>query len=66
MVHGRLKRMAIFKKLVTAYRCERCGYEWLPRFGDKQAPPTVCANLECKSPYWNKPRQQRRGKRAPR
>lgn len=54
--------MAIFKKLVTAYRCERCGYEWLPRFPD-QPPPTVCANLQCKSPYWNRKRKQRR-KRA--
>lgn len=57
--------MAIFKKQVTAYRCERCGYEWLPRFRD-QPPPTVCANLECKSPYWNKPRQKRRATRAKR
>jgi hypothetical protein len=54
--------MAIFKKLVTAYRCERFGYRWLPRFRD-QPPPTVCADLECKS-AWNKPRQPRRRKRA--
>jgi DNA-directed RNA polymerase subunit RPC12/RpoP len=55
--------MAIFKKLVTAYRCERCGYEWLPRFA-KAPPPAVCPNGACKSPYWNKPRQPRSVKRT--
>ncbi len=57
--------MAIVRKMVTMYRCERCGYEWLPRYQDS-APPTVCANLQCKSPYWNRPRQRQvklRGKR---
>ena len=46
--------MAIFQKLVTAYRCERCDYEWLPRFADAP-PPAVCPNGKCKSPAWNKP-----------
>ncbi|HSP96838.1 MAG TPA: hypothetical protein VL049_06285 [Candidatus Dormibacteraeota bacterium] len=55
--------MAIFKKLVTAYRCERCGYEWLPRFA-KAPPPAVCPNGACKSPAWNKPRPKRRAKRS--
>ena len=45
--------MAIFKKRVTAYRCERCEYEWLPRKQDAPL-PTVCP--KCKSPYWNRPR----------
>lgn len=45
--------MTIFLKTVTAYRCDRCGNEWLPR--KNGAPlPTVCP--KCKSPYWNKPR----------
>ena len=35
-------------------KCMRCKHEWYPR-----APkdPKVCPNTKCKSPYWNKPRQ---------
>lgn len=47
--------MAVVKKLVTVYVCERCGYQWFPR---GQTLPTVCSNPKCKSPYWNKPRQR--------
>ncbi len=36
---------------VMGYRCERCGYEWVPR---SKGEPRVCAR--CKSPYWNTPR----------
>jgi hypothetical protein len=57
--------MAVFKKTVTAYRCERCGYEWLPRFAGADL-PTVCANRACKSPAWNKPRQAKRKRSKPR
>lgn len=42
------------QKVVTFFRCLRCGKEWLPRFPDKE--PTVCKF--CKNPYWNKPRRQ--------
>ncbi len=54
--------MAVFKKkiTVTMLRCERCGYEWQQR-GKKL--PEVCANLKCKSRYWNRPRQQRKTKK---
>lgn len=54
--------MAVYQKRVTMIRCERCGYEWIPK--DPEHLPAVCANLACKSPYWNKPRQPRRAKRA--
>jgi len=37
---------------LMGYRCERCEHEWLPR-GDKE--PRVCP--KCKSPYWDRPRQ---------
>ena len=37
------------------YRCERCGYEWLPR-RESTREPKVCANPKCKSPYWDRPR----------
>lgn len=42
---------------LEGYRCERCEHEWLPRDrSDGKELPTVCP--KCKSPYWNKPRQQ--------
>jgi hypothetical protein len=37
------------------FRCERCGYEWIPR--DASREPAVCPNRKCKSPYWNRPRR---------
>ena len=42
-------------------RCQRCEHEWLPRNQDDE--PRVCP--KCKSPYWNKPRRIKSGKRAP-
>lgn len=46
----------IFEKKVWAFRCERCGYEWIPRkpWSEGEDLPTVCPS--CKSPYWNKAR----------
>lgn len=38
---------------VWAWKCERCGHEWLPREKDRE--PKVCP--KCKSPYWNTPRR---------
>jgi predicted Zn-ribbon and HTH transcriptional regulator len=51
--------VAVFEKLVWAFRCERCGYEWIPRklWSEGEELPTVCT--ACKSPYWNKPRKER-------
>ena len=37
----------------TGFRCERCEHEWVPR--DIKIEPVVCP--KCKSPYWNRPRQ---------
>jgi predicted Zn-ribbon and HTH transcriptional regulator len=39
---------------VMGYKCERCGYEWIPR--DDKREPKVCP--KCKSPYWNSPKKQ--------
>ena len=46
---------------VDAFRCDRCGHEWLPKELlekldelDKHL-PKVCP--KCKSPYWNTPRK---------
>jgi len=52
--------MAIFQKQVWAFRCERCGYEWLPRklWDESKPPPTVCP--KCKNPYWNKPKKKQK------
>lgn len=49
--------MAVYRMEVWAFRCERCGHEWLPRklWQEGDSLPTVCP--KCKSPYWNKPRQ---------
>jgi len=51
--------MAVFKKkiMVTMLRCERCGYQWQKRGKNL---PEVCANLKCKSRYWNKPRRNKK------
>lgn len=43
-----------FQKKTKWYRCERCGYEWLPRTHKETSLPVTCAS--CGSPYWNKPR----------
>ena len=60
--------MAVLKKMVTVYLCERCDHEWIPRKQPEvlgkpteDERPTACA--KCKSPYWNKPRAAK-GKRT--
>ncbi len=53
--------MAVFKKTVTAYRCERCEHEWIPRSKVNEL-PTVCP--KCKSPYWNEPKKKGDKKRV--
>ena len=47
--------MPRIQKTVTFYVCERCGHEWFPRI---DAEPRVCP--KCKSPYWDRPRQERK------
>jgi len=41
-----------------AFKCERCGHEWI---SDKFTPnnlPISCA--KCKSPYWNIPKDKKK------
>ncbi len=55
---------AVYKLTVWAFRCLRCGHEWIPRSpisGELEAPsgddlPRVCP--KCKSPYWDRERQR--------
>lgn len=49
-----MRRMAKVKKIVWYWKCERCQHEWPPK-GESE--PTWCP--KCKSPYWNKPRQNK-------
>ena len=49
--------MAKIKITLDGYRCERCRHEWLPRTKKKED-PIICP--KCKSPYWNKPRKNKR------
>lgn len=50
--------MAVLKREITVFQCDRCGHEWIPRNaldkGDSPL-PVVCG--KCKSPYWNRPRK---------
>jgi predicted Zn-ribbon and HTH transcriptional regulator len=48
-----IEAMAKVPITIMGYRCERCGYEWIPR--DTENEPRVCSR--CKSPYWNRPRK---------
>jgi len=49
--------MGKVKITVDGYKCERCGHEWIPRNDDL---PTICP--KCKSPYWNKERNNETNK----
>jgi rubrerythrin len=52
----------VAKVLITkaGWRCERCGYEWIPKRPDFA--PEVCP--KCKSPYWMRPRQSAKQERT--
>lgn len=45
------------KITLPAYACLRCAHHWIPRITTK---PKRCPN--CKSPYWNKPLQKKKGR----
>jgi len=49
--------MAKIKITVDGYRCDRCKHQWIPR-NKKNIEPIICP--KCKSPYWNKPRKNKR------
>lgn len=41
---------------IPTLKCKRCGYEWTPRKEDVR----LCPN--CKSAYWDKPRENEKKK----
>jgi len=43
--------------IIEKPRCYRCGYAWE---SESKEPPVVCPR--CKSPYWDRPRRQRKGR----
>ena len=43
--------------LVTAYRCLRCGHEWVPMNIHQEERPRLCPR--CKTVNWDKPRKAR-------
>ncbi len=46
--------MIDIKIVKRGLKCNRCGFEWVPRF-DRD--PKLCR--KCRSAYWNKPRVRR-------
>jgi DNA-directed RNA polymerase subunit RPC12/RpoP len=50
--------MSVGKVTLEGYKCERCGHVWVPRKYEtaQNKDPIICP--KCKSPYWNKPRQE--------
>ena len=53
-----IRTMANKEIKVYECQCERCKHIWITR---SEELPVVCPN--CKSPYWNKPRQEGKGKK---
>lgn len=41
--------------------CKRCGHKWIPRTDQK---PRMCPNRNCRSAYWDRPRQRPYTKRG--
>lgn len=39
--------------------CNRCDYKWV----GKMETPNTCANAQCRTPYWNKPRIRKQTKK---
>lgn len=45
--------------LIRGHKCYRCGHAWRPY--NFEETPRVCP--KCKSPYWDRPRQEKNGKK---
>lgn len=57
----------IIKKTINAFRCQRCGHEWIPRVsmeeleGKVKKEPIICPR--CKTPYWKTKRKNKGGEK---
>ena len=47
------------EKTIVECVCERCGRVWIPKGPEL---PLHCANSNCHSAYWNRPRLERKKK----
>ena len=51
-----MKLEYLIRKNVNAFKCQRCGHEWIPRVnmaeleGQVKKEPMICP--KCKTPYW--------------
>lgn len=60
--------MYLIKKTVNAFKCQRCGHEWIPRVsmeeleGKVKDTPIICPR--CKTPYWKTERKNKNNKEA--
>ena len=52
-----VKEPTVAKVMLPGFKCERCPHTWVPRGSET---PTVCP--KCKSPYWNAPRREPKGR----
>lgn len=48
-----------YRVLIIGNKCFRCGHAWRPTNIDIK--PAVCP--KCKNPYWDRPRQNKNGKK---
>ncbi len=52
------------KKTINAFKCLRCGHEWIPRVelsqleGELKEKPRICP--KCKSAYWDLERKEKK------
>lgn len=57
----------IIKKTINAFKCQRCGHEWIPRVSMEELEgkikdiPIICP--KCKTPYWKTERKNKGGEK---
>ena len=60
-----MEKKYIIKKTINAFKCQRCGHEWIPRVsmeeleGEVKDTPIICP--KCKTPYWKTERKNKKG-----
>ena len=58
----------LIQKTINAFKCQRCGHEWIPRVSMEElewkvkGTPIICP--KCKTPYWKtKPKNKKNVKK---